>query len=122
MSEHRPQRDDEQEKVIFVRHEPRRFLAETSHLSAIALGVLMRLRDKMIISGGRLPNDDDLLARVAQVNRRAFAKMRAEIGLKVLDDGTVTLLEAEKLIAEVERYRAQKTRAAMQRWKPKIVG
>ena len=74
-----------------MRHEPRRFLADTNHLSAAAVGALVRLRDKMIISGGRLPDDNRMLARIAQIrNPKTFARLRAEIGIKPLGDGTVT--------------------------------
>jgi hypothetical protein len=111
-----------QEEVIFVRHEPRRFLAETSHLSTIALGALIRLRDKMIISGGRLPDDDRMLARIAQIrNLKTFARVRVEIGIKPLGDGTVTLPEVGKMLTEVEKFRGDKRRAAAVRWRPKIV-
>ena len=109
-------RGDTQEEVIFVRHEPRRFLADTNHLSAVALGALVRLRDKMLISGGRLPDDDGMLARIAQVDRKTFSKLRDEIGLKRLDDGTVTLPEAERMLVEVRKFRADKQRAANIRW------
>lgn len=123
MTTHTPDRNEQQEEVFFVRHEPRRFLAETSHLSTCALGAFIRLRDKMIISGGRLPDDDRLLARIAQIrNPKAFAKLRAELGLKTLDDGNVTLPAVEKMLAEVGKYRADKRRAANVRWHPKLVG
>ena len=77
-----------------MRHEPRRFLADTNHLSAAAVGALVRLRDKMIISGGRLPDDNRMLARIAQIKtQRRSPGLRAEIGIKPLGDGTVTLPE-----------------------------
>jgi hypothetical protein len=113
----RPDRDAAQEEVIWVRHEPRRFLADTNHLSTIALGAYVRLRDKMLISGGRLPDDDCVLARIAQVDVQTFTSgLRAEIGVKSLDDGTVTLPEAEKLLIEVRGYRANARKGANARW------
>ena len=100
-----------------MRHEPRRFLADTNHLSAAAVGALVRLRDKMIISGGRLPDDNRMLARIAQIrNPKTFARLRAEIGIKPLGDGTVTLPEAEKMLTEVKKKQASARTAASERW------
>ena len=50
-----------------------------------------------------------MLARIAQIrNPKTFARLRAEIGIKPLGDGTVTLPEAEKMLTEVKRETGQR--------------
>ena len=71
------------EGIFFVRHDLRAFLADTNHMTAAQLGAFIRLRDKMIISGGRLPDDDQLLCRVAHIRDvRTFKMMRPALGLQ----------------------------------------
>lgn len=95
-----------------MKHDLRAFLADTNHMSPAQLGAFVLLRDKMIISGGRLPNDDYLLARVARVRDvRTFRTMRPVLGLRVLDDGTVTLDQAEKLLTEALKHQKAEKQA-----------
>ncbi len=121
MTEDNPAVAFKQDGVFWSKRDHAAMLAKFNHLTPEELGVFTRLFDKMMISGGRLPDDNRMLAQIVglgggKVGAKRFARLRPQLGLKGLGDGTVTHPAVEDALVEVAQRRWSARRAAENRW------
>lgn len=73
-----------------------------------------RIFDRLLQTGGGLPDDDRLFARVAKASAAAWLKIKArllELGMIIVKAGRITVARCQALIAQAREGVAQKQRA-----------
>lgn len=80
------------------------YLGDTSHLSTLEHGAYLLLLMAMWRAGGKLPNDDKRLARLAQMSDDEWAEIKATIREFFSTDAQRTLLFSSRLVREYGKY------------------
>jgi uncharacterized protein YdaU (DUF1376 family) len=94
-----------------------RLLVDTNHLSDAAFGVYCRLLFTMWLRGGRLPNNEQQLARIGGVTVRVWRTLSPALMAFFIDaNGELSQKRLTATLIEVQELKAKRAAAAKKRW------